>query len=69
MHHGERINKHPSTPTVNADSSKGLETYSLNRTEVGHGLGKEILLWQQTWRAHRIKHSVREYQMRVKIPI
>lgn len=39
----------PSTPTVNADPVETLQTSSLNinGTEVGHWLGKEILLLQQ----------------------
>lgn len=38
-----------STPTVNADPTEILQTYSINidGTEVGHWLGKEIFLWQQ----------------------
>lgn len=38
-----------STPTVNADPTEILETYSINinGTDVGHWLGKETFLLQQ----------------------
>lgn len=40
---GKGLTNIPSTPTMNADSTKGFQNYSLNinATEVGHGLGKE----------------------------
>lgn len=59
MRHEKRINKHPSAPTVNADSTKVLQTYSLNinATEVGHSLGNENLLLQQTSREHAFMYD------------